>query len=318
MTGILCALPLIASLFSACDPAPPLAVGYVEGEYVLVAPVEVAEIVDLRVRRGDATGINEPLVILERRDIEIAVAEAAAALAEADSRLADLKGGKRPEEIAVIEAARNSAVAQEREAKRILQRQTLLLERGFTAQAKFDDAETAVEMARARRAELDASLAVARLPARPDTIHAAEAQVDRARAALDRARWRLDRRTLSSPRNGIVFDIIRNPGDLAGPQAPVLSILPDGAVKLRLYLPERALAGVSIGTKLSVRCDGCRPDMTATVAYVAPDPEFTPPVIYSLENRQKLVYLVEARPDANATALKPGQIVDVVLAGGDT
>jgi HlyD family secretion protein len=70
---------------------------------------------------------------------------------------------------------------------------------------------------------------------------------------------------------------------------------------------------VHTGTKLKVHCDGCAPGLTATVSYVADGPEFTPPVIYSLQNRQKLVYLLEARPD-DTTALKPGQIVDVSLA----
>ena len=94
-------------------------------------------------------------------------------------------------------------------------------------------------------------------------------------------------------------------------------MLPDGAVKLRVYVPEAALSTISVGTSLPVNCDGCSGSMTATVSYVASEPEFTPPVIYSLQNRQKLVYLVEAIPDAGATALKPGQIVDVRLAGND-
>ena len=64
---------------------------------------------------------------------------------------------------------------------------------------------------------------------------------------------------------------------------------------------------------LDVRCDGCQPGLKARISYVSPDPEFTPPVIYSLETRQKLVYLVEARPEREAAPLMPGQIVDVVL-----
>ncbi|TIR28056.1 MAG: HlyD family secretion protein, partial [Mesorhizobium sp.] len=42
--SFLCSLPLAALLFSACAPAPPLAVGYVEGDYVLLAPIEVAQV----------------------------------------------------------------------------------------------------------------------------------------------------------------------------------------------------------------------------------------------------------------------------------
>jgi len=88
-------------------------------------------------------------------------------------------------------------------------------------------------------------------------------------------------------------------------------MLPDGAVKLKVYLPEPAFHTVKVGDRLAVHCDGCPDGLTARVSYVSPEPEFTPPVIYSLETRQKLVYLVEARPEDGAERLQPGQIVDV-------
>ena len=158
-----------------------------------------------------------------------------------------------------------------------------------------------------------ANLAVGNLPARPEEINAAESAVKQARAALDQARWRLAKRVIKAPATGRISDVIRNPGDVAGPQAPVVSMLPDGAVKLTLYLPEPQFSTVKLGSMLDVRCDGCRPGLQARVSYVSPDPEFTPPVIYSLETRQKLVYLIEARPAGDATELQPGQIVDVRL-----
>ncbi len=317
MSSILCAIPIVSALIADCSPPPPLAVGYVEGEYVLIAPIETAQIVSVDVGRGSRIAAGERLATLERRDAEIAVAEAQAALAQAESKLADLRQGKRPEEIDMIVASINSARAQAEEAQRALDRQTDLLKRGVSAQANFDTASTNLQVAKAKVAELEANLAVAKLPARADEINAAEATVKQAEAALANARWRLDQRELTAPEPGTVFDIIRNPGEVAGPQAPVLSVLPDGAVKVRVYVPERALAGISTGTRLEVHCDGCGEGMTATVSYVANDPEFTPPVIYSLENRQKLVYLVEAKPDDGASALKPGQIIDVSIAGAD-
>ncbi|KGF68074.1 hemolysin secretion protein D [Hoeflea sp. BAL378] len=312
--SLLCSIPVLAGLFSACGGPAPLAVGYVEGEYVLVAPIETAQIVDLAVRRGDRVAAHQPLGRLERRDAEIAVAQAEAALAQAESQLANLKQGRRPEEIASIEAALGSAEAQAAEARRVMQRQKDLLSQGISTQATFDAASTSAELARAKVAELEANLAVARLPARADEIGAAQAGVDQARAVLDSAEWRLAKRSLSIPQAGVVSDIIRNAGEVAGPQAPVLSVLPDGAIKLKLYVPEPALASLSVGAHLAVHCDGCGEGMRATVSYISADPEFTPPVIYSLENRQKLVYLIEARPDDGAWALAPGQIVDVDLA----
>jgi HlyD family secretion protein len=111
----------------------------------------------------------------------------------------------------------------------------------------------------------------------------------------------------------MVYEIFRRQGEISGPHDPVLSFLPEGAVLLRLYVPEAYVASIRPGVVLEVGCDGCPSDATATVTYVSDEPEFTPPVIYSLENRQKLVYLIEAQPDPEVAALKPGQIVDVRL-----
>ncbi len=317
MTAFLCALPLIGQLLSSCAGPGPLAVGYVEGEYVLVAPIEAAHVISVDVLRGDQVAAGQPLVLLDTSDTDIAIAEAKAALAVTERHRADLLFGKRSEEIAVVEAALLSAVANAAETARALERQTDLLDRGIAPQANYDAAFTRNQQAEAEVERLQADVAVARLPARPEAIKVAEAQVEQARAGLQSAQLRAQRRVLSIPRAGTVIDIIRNPGEVAGPQAPVLTVLPEGAIKLRLYVQESDFSRLAIGSRLSVHCDGCGDGMAATVSYISDEPEFTPPVIYSLENRQKLVYLVEARPDATATALKPGQIVDVDLEDAD-
>ena len=313
--SMLCAIPVVSAFLNVCAAPEPLATGYVEGDYVLIAPVETARIEKLGVARGDHFSAGQPLVELERQDAEIAVAQAKAGLAQAASQLADLKQGKRAEEIAMIEASLNSAKAQSAEAERKLTRAADLKTRGIASQADLDSASTNAELASAKVAELEANLAVAKLPARADQIKAAEAALEQAQAAMDNAKWRLDNRVLTAPSDGAVSDIVRNAGEVAGPQAPVLTVLPDGAVKLKLYVPEKDRSSLAPGSHLAVRCDGCGNGLTATVSYVAPDPEFTPPVIYSLENRQTLVYLVEARPDTGQSVLQPGQIVDVVLTG---
>jgi HlyD family secretion protein len=306
-------IPFAVSLFSACGVPDPLAVGYVEGEYVLLAPMEVAQVETLTVERGDRVEPGKELVRLETRDAAIAVAQAEAAVAAASAQLADLQLGKRPEEIAVLEATLTSNEAQADQARRVLERTQDLFRRGAATQAQLDAARTQVQVEEAMIGQAKAQLAVAKLPARPETIVAAENQVKQAEATLDQAKWRLSKRVLVSPSAGRIDDVIRDPGDIAGPSAPVLSLLPDGAVKLKLYVPEEAFSTLKVGSKLAVRCDGCAAGLSATVSYISPEPEFTPPVIYSLENRQKLVYLVEARPEGEGTRLQPGQIVDVEL-----
>ena len=315
--SFLCTIPILASLLPSCAPPPPLAVGYVEGEYVLLAPIEVAQVEEVMVRRGDRVETGGVVAILEAAEARIAVAQAEAALAQAEARLADLKLGRRPEEIAVLEAAVTSAEAQAAEARRVVARIQDLMEKGIAARAEHDRATTALETAEAEVGQAKANLAVGGLPARAEEIKAAESGVKQAHAALEQAEWRLGKRSIEAPASGRVDDVIRTPGDIAGPTAPVISMLPDGAIKLKVYIPEAAFSSVSIGRDLAVRCAGCPAGLTARVSYVSPDPEFTPPVIYSLETRQKLVYLVEARPSDEASMLQPGQIVDVDLANSE-
>lgn len=307
----LCAFGWLAAL-PFCTPQDEAAVGYVEGEYVAVAPIDIARIETISVRRGDALKPGAPIAQLEAADAKIALRNAEAALAQARSDLANIQYGRRPEEIAALEATVKAAQVTADDAQRTFQRRQNLMERGYVSQADFDGAKTAAEVAAARQRELAANLAVAKLPARADEIAAAKARVEMSTAARDTAKWRLDQRSLVAPSAGYVSDIVRRVGDVAGPQAPVVAFLPDGAIKLKVYVPETRLAGLSLGQKLAVRCDGCEAGLSAEITYIAREPEFTPPVIYSLQSRQTLVYLIEARssPD-KPLKLQPGQIVDV-------
>jgi len=97
------------------------------------------------------------------------------------------------------------------------------------------------------------------------------------------------------------------------PGSPVVRLLPPANVKLRFFVPEAIAGGVRPGRKVVARCDGCASDVVGEVTWVANEPEYTPPVIYSNETRAKLVFLVEARPAASAAALRPGQPVAVTL-----
>lgn len=311
MADLLCSLPVIATMLGLCAPPPPLATGYVEGEFVQVAPLVTARIDALRVRRGDRIAPGQVLAAVEDEDAGIAVAAAEAAVQRARAELADLQEGSRPEEIAALEAAVAAARASAEQTTREAERQTRLSEQRVISQAQLEVARGAADMAAAALAEAEARLETAHLPARAQRIAAARAALTGAEAALAASRWQLTQRLLRANAAGTVTDILRHPGEVAGPSAPVLTWLPDGAIRLRVFLPEDALAGIEVGTRLAVACDGC-PRSEARVTWIADHAEFTPPVIYSREARQKLVYMVEAAPEGDA-ALKPGQIVEVRL-----
>jgi HlyD family secretion protein len=98
---------------------------------------------------------------------------------------------------------------------------------------------------------------------------------------------------------------------MAGPDAAVLSLLPPENRIVRFFVPESERSRVAHGTQLSIFCDRCPEGLTARVRFVSTQAEYTPPIIYSVESRQKLVFAVEARPEGPALALTPGQPVDI-------
>jgi HlyD family secretion protein len=145
------------------------------------------------------------------------------------------------------------------------------------------------------------------------TREEAEATERTAHARLASAQTRLSRRKMASPVAGSVQQIYYRPGELVPAARPVLSLLPPGNIKIRFFVPETVLAKIALGNAVTVHCDGCKADVPAKVTFISRSSEFTPPVIYSLDERSKLVYLIEARTEV-PDGLRVGQPVDVHFA----
>jgi HlyD family secretion protein len=140
----------------------------------------------------------------------------------------------------------------------------------------------------------------------------AEAALRQARANLEWSKTRLARRRALSPSDGTIQEVYYRPGETVQPGRPVMSLLPPGNLKIRFFSPERRLPAIKYGETVNVSCDGCEPGLTAKVTFIATSAEYTPPVIYSLEERAKLVFLIEARPD-QPEKFRVGQPVTVTL-----
>jgi HlyD family secretion protein len=308
--GLLVALA--AAMGLGGDGGPLVVQGYVEGEYVYVAAPVAGRLETLEVARGAQVAAGAPLFQLDRSSEQPARDDAAARLARAEANLANLKKGKRPSEIESLQAQLAQAEAMLELSNVALKRREELIGSHAVSREAVDEARATHERNQARVAELQAELETARLGARADEIEAAEAEVTAARAQLAQADWRLDELSQAAPKAGLVFDTLYRPGEWVAAGAPVVSLLPPENIKVRFFVPEPRLGGVAVGDVVQVRCDACAPDLSATISYISPDAEYTPPVIYSREMRAKLVYLVEARP-RQPTALRPGQPVDVTL-----
>lgn len=144
------------------------------------------------------------------------------------------------------------------------------------------------------------------------TYDDAEASLRTARARLNTAQTRLERRKVASPVTGTVQQVYFRPGEMVSSGRPVLSILPPGNLKLRFFVPEAVLPRISYGETVYVHCDGCADGITARVNFISRSAEYTPPVIYSLQERAKLVFLIEALPN-DPGELRVGQPVDISL-----
>jgi HlyD family secretion protein len=284
--------------------------GYIEGEYLYVGAPVAGRLETLEVARGDRVEAGMPLFQLDRSSEQPARDDAAARLARAEATLADLRKGKRPSEI-------DSIQAQLAQAKAMLALSDTKLERrrpleDAVSREDVEEASAEYERDQARVAELQAELETAKLGGRADEIEAAEAEVKAARAQLEQAEWRLGELSQAAPKAGRVIDTLYRPGEWVAAGAPVISMLPPDNVKVRFFVPEPQLGAIQIGDGVQVDCDACPPELVAEISFIAPEAEYTPPVIYSREMRAKLVYLVEAKP-RQPDALRPGQPVDVTL-----
>jgi len=288
--------------------------GYAEGEYVRLAAPIAGQLARLNVARGATVKAGDALFALEKENESAARREAEEHLRQAEAQYKNLLTGKRPEEIDAIRAQLAQAEAGLKLSAVNLARQEQLVRDNFVSKDKTDEARSGRDRDHARVNELKAQLAAGRLAARPDEIMAAQAAVAAARQALAQADWRLEQKSLRAPQDALVADTIYTQGEWVPAGSPVVSLLPPANIKVRFFIPENLLGAVKLGQAVGMRCDGCGDAIGATITYIAPQAEYTPPVIYSKDNRAKLVFLVEARPKpADAVKLHPGQPVEVKL-----
>ena len=166
------------------------------------------------------------------------------------------------------------------------------------AQQAYDRAASLSKTGSGTQANFDSALA---------SLRVAEAQVNTSQT-------RLARRRMNAPIAGTIQQIYFREGETVPAQKPVVSILPPGNMKVRFFVPEPELPKLKVGDDVRVTCDGCASDLTAKIYFIATMAEYTPPVIYSLDERSKLVYLIQARPN-KPDSLRVGQPVSV-FAGG--
>ena len=185
----------------------------------------------------------------------------------------------------------------------------------FTLDAELQMADVQVQEAALKNAQLAYDRATSLLRSNAGTqkaVEDAEATQRTAQARLNSAKTRLERRRMFSPVEGSVEQLYYRVGEMVTAGRPVVALLPPGNLKVRFFVAEAKLPEIKLDDTIAVSCDGCATGLTARISFISRSSEFTPPVIYSLEERNKLVFMVEARPD-QPERFRVGQPVTVSL-----
>ena len=297
---------------AACTPKPDNAYsGYVEIQPVSIAAPQSGWLDAVDVDRGDAVAPDQLLFSLDATQQQHALTGAENRATAAAATAEDLSKGARDADIAPLMAQRKEAAAQLELAKSNEARYAQLEPQGFVSAQQMDSLRAATKSAQATLDNIDKQIADKELAARVDQQRAAQAQAGASQADVAQAAWTVDDRTVRARLSGRVEERLREPGEFVAAGSAVLTVLPQGREFVRFFVPQADLPKLKVGQVVHVVCDGCQAQ-TAKIRFIATEAEFTPPVIYSVKERQKLMFLIEATPD-HPDALRAGQPVDVSL-----
>jgi HlyD family secretion protein len=246
--------------------------GYAEGENAFISAPQAGWVAHVAVKRGDWVKHGDRLFTLDDTNQAATRDQANAAIALAQSQR--------------VAAEANLELTR----KELVRQANLLAANAGTKQA-YDVAKAGYDSADAQVSQIDA-------------------QIAQARATLSGAAYQLSERDVVSRTAGRVEDVYFRAGEYAPAMTPVVAVLPPANIFVRFFVPETEFAHVKLGQRVAISCDGCAPNITATVTFIAQQEEFTPPVIFSHDNREKLVFKVEARAPGGLR-LNPGQPVEV-------
>lgn len=314
----LLAIAMLAALLAGCGEQQEGSYqGYVEGEYLYLAAPLAGYLDTLQVVRGSRVTQGTTVFAVAADPEQQGLREAEARELAAREKVRNLSEPHRRTEVAALEAQLRAAEAALRLSAKQQQQQQALAAQGFVSSARLDEVRSAhardtaqVEAARQQLATYRATLG------RQPEVRAAEADVEAARAQVEQKRWQVEKKSVAAPAAGEITDTYFRQGEWVPSGQPVVSLLPDDRRRIRFFVPETVVARIRPGQTVDATCDGCTTPIRATIDFIAPQAEYTPPVIYSRGSREKLVFRVEAMPaPEQAATLRPGLPVDVRLAG---
>ncbi len=284
----------------------PVLSGYIEGEELYLAAPISGTVDGVAVARGQRVAAGAKLFAIDAATLRAQRDQATAQLAQAQAQMAGAEAKRQQ-----AQAGLAGASAQAENADKDLARYRSA-QRGDRASVSQQQIDTAAATAANTASQRDA--ARQDVNAQAAQIAAMQAQAAQYQAAIAEAQSRIDQLAPTAPVAGLVQDVFFQTGEWVAANQPIVALLPDDRVRLRFFVPEQQVARYRPGDSVQFACDGCAAGLAARINYVSAQPEFTPPIIYSRNSRDRLVFLVEAMP-RDPTGLTPGLPVDVTPLG---
>jgi len=265
--------------------------GNVDIRQIQLAFQESGRLEKLHVQEGDRVKKGDLLAEIDAVRYQAALDKALAELTARQQVVLRMKAGSRPQEIARAEAEVRAGEARFKDAEVTLRRLEHLLQKKATSKQKVDDAATAWKAARESLEAARQTLELARLGPRQEDIAAAEAREKAAEAAVVQAKKALADTRLFAPVNAVIRDRIMEPGDMAFPNAPALTLAQTDPLWIRIYIPETELGKVVPGMRAVISTDSFPgKEYRGWIGYISPTAEFTPKNVETETLRTRLVY----------------------------
>jgi HlyD family secretion protein len=288
--------------------------GYLEGKYTYLSAPSGGQLNQLLVTKGAVVELGQTVFVLDSEPEASRLEQARGQVVNAQRILDDSKKGARQEVIDQLEARKKQTIASLDYSKKTLMRYQALQRKAAIDKSTLDQAQSDYDERVEALKEIEANIRDAKLGSREDLIAAYQAQVSAAQAAASAADWALVQKTVIAPVKARVFDTFYEPGEYVIGGKAVVALLPDDKLKIVFFAPEYKLGQFKMGQKVVFNCDGCSKNNLANISYVSPQAEYTPPVIYSRESKDKLVFRIEAQVDPLiARGFNPGQPVEVTI-----
>ncbi len=233
--------------------------GYIEGDYIYIAPTSSGILQNLLVKRGDKVKAGDTLFALQTTQLKAAIANSKAEIKQAEANL-------------------------------------------FQDKFEFD---------RAKKLLITGTISQAEFEKRESKYNFSLAKLDGAKQSYISNEQKLIDSFPKASSHSYVEDTFFLPGEFIQAGSPVVSLFIPASSKARFFIPQNKIAKTKIGQSVIINCDGCSKDIKAHITYIASRPEYTPPVIYSKDAREKLVFMVEAKPKEIQHELHPGLPVDI-------